>query len=340
MPSPVAAHPLREDPDKKAVASSGGSSWAQDPWIRRRLLEFLGGTKLGDVSALYLQSGVEGTEGGLKVAPARRLREFLNSGGEIQRSLWDRRSLVVDLDIEHINFDVPAEALQAPRRTWMLLEPVLEVARRLFSDHGIPFLELVSGRGPHFLFLVSRDSSAFRQLAALGQVSPGLAERSSRPQPPENRPVEAELTAAFAGLGKLMEFVAQVIKVDASPRSSLPLEVTEVLAGPGLQGREIVSIDISEYGDPLATRAVRAPFSPYLKPYLAPGRYGEAVLASLPDLHVIPRHDLGTEEAIEVMRSPELTARLARRASAVIPDASEGVGSLISAYLASDLAAF
>ena len=39
----------------------------------------------------------------------------------------------------------------------------------------------------------------------------------------------------------------------------IPVELTAVEVGPSKHGREMISIDISEYGDPLYSRAVRYP---------------------------------------------------------------------------------
>jgi len=43
---------------------------------------------------------------------------------EVARSLWDPRSLLVDLDIEYVNFDFPAEPYLHPDRAFALQENV------------------------------------------------------------------------------------------------------------------------------------------------------------------------------------------------------------------------
>jgi len=59
-----------------------------------------------------------------------------------------------------------------------------------------------------------------------------------------------------------MEFVAHRIKESAAPLYELPLEIAAVHGGPcRSRQRELISIDISEYGDPLHTRMSRMPFT-------------------------------------------------------------------------------
>ena len=58
--------------------------------------------------------------------------------------------------------------------------------------------------------------------------------------------------------------------------------------GPSKHAREMISIDISEYGDPLYSRAVRVPFSVYLKPWQQAWAFDVDVLANLQPLFVIP----------------------------------------------------
>ena len=81
--------------------------------------------------------------------------------------------------------------------------------------------------------------------------------------------------------------------------------------GPSQHGREMISLDISEYGDPLFSRCVRVPFSVYLKPWQQPWGFDVDVLANLQPLFVIPLQNLDWREGIGAMRDSQLTAELA-----------------------------
>ena len=85
-----------------------------------------------------------------------------------------------------------------------------------------------------------------------------------------------------------MEFLAHQIKSSAGSSSQIPVEITAIEVGPGGRGREMVSLDISEYGDPLYMRAVRAPFSRYLKPIQQRSSLGVEIVDKLPWIFEIP----------------------------------------------------
>jgi hypothetical protein len=116
--------------------------------------------------------------------------------------------------------------------------------------------------------------------------------------------------------------------------------LTAVEVGPKGRGREIVSIDLSEYGDPLHTRGTRIPFSAYLKPQQQRWALGDNIVEQLPPMFHIPLHELDERQGLLVMRDIGQVVELAGRASVRIPDQSEGMERLIAAYRQSSLARF
>jgi hypothetical protein len=105
-------------------------------------------------------------------------------------------SLIVDLDIEYVNFDNPAEAFLEPERVFDIQAPVVE---ELLLKFGMVSLHCLSGRGHHFVWRIRQDSATCDWLARLGRIPPSLWEISTRPHPPDSEPVRAELTAALPG---------------------------------------------------------------------------------------------------------------------------------------------
>ena len=152
--------------------------------------------------------------------------------------------------------------------------------------------------------------------------------------------MDPELGQAFAGLGMVLEFVAHRILRMATPRTSVPLQVTSIEVGPEATGREIVSIDLSEYGDPLNYRHIRLPFSVYLKPRKLVWALGKDAVERMLPIFEIPLSGMAIKEALKIMRNPQETCALSKHVSAEIPDQSDGTLALIEAYCASDLAAF
>ena len=308
--------------------------------VRSRVREFLGFDSLGEADALYLARG-ESSEFHLHERhPVGELDSLFAEGVEIARSLWDRKSLIVDLDVEYVNFDRPAEVFLNPERAFKLQAPVQETIERLLADCGIRPLHLLSGRGHHFIWQVARDSPAFRRLTNIGHVAPTLWQTMAGQKAPGGAVASQELAQAFAGLGQMMEFLADRVREIAVRTSKIPVELTAVEVGPSDHGREMVSLDISEYADPLPARMLRAPFSVYLKPWQQRGLIADEVLDEIGPLFVIPLDEMSVPEALPIMHSPERAAELATSASAKIPDGSREMERLVADYEASSLGRF
>ncbi len=311
-----------------------------DANVRMRLLEFLGGNSLESVSSVYITADDRSPSVRFDPRPVADLPACLDRGLDLGRSLWDRKFLVAHLDVEHVNFDHPAEAYLEPGRAFEIQRPVVRAIQEILLSHGIVPLHLLSGRGHHFVWQLSRTARAFERLARLGHLCEPVAECYARPHPPTGEVIEHSLGCAFAGLGQVMEYLAQRVLETSAAACQVPLQLTAVETGPGSRGREIVSIDISEYGDPLHTRGIRMPFSAYLKPQQQRGLLGKHFVEALPPLFVIPLHEIDERDGLLVMRDVGEVRALARRASVRIPDHSDAMENLVSAYADSTLAGF
>ena len=311
----------------------------RSPVIRERMFEFLGGAGLPTATAVYV-AGNDGFSDFSEPVRPECLPAYLRAGFEVDRSLWDRDSLIADVDLEYHNFDSPAAAWLDPQRAFQAQQPVLEATWQILGRTGIIPLTLVSGRGFHLLWAIRSGSAVFRRLAALGYVTAGLEARYAQPCEPAGLGVEAEMGRAFAGLGLLMEFVGHRAMITAAPLTTLPVQPAAIEVGPGIHGREIISLDLSEYGDPLHTRQIRIPFSAYLKPRRFQWSLGEPTVRSLLPILEIPLGGMTLPEAIAVARNPDAAIELARRVSTAIPDASGAMENLLDEYQSSALAAF
>lgn len=319
---------------------SGVNNYYTNPEVRARILEFLGGDSPANVTAVYLTGGDRSGAHHRSPRLTTELPALLENGLDIGRSLWDRESLIADLDVEYVNFDRPDEAYLSPERVFDLQLPVEQSIVAILKDYDILPLHLLSGRGHHFVWQVHRLSRAFKQLAKLGRVTPSLQQLYSQPHRPNGEPVAAEMGAAFAGLGLLMEYLAHRIKEEAAPRCDIPVELTAVEVGPTQRGREMISLDLSEYGDPLSTRTFRIPFSIYLKPWQQRDLLSKNLAEKLPPFFLVPLSGMESRQGIQLMRDPDCVIDLAGRASTRIPDQSDSMPHLIAAYRESVLAGF
>jgi len=308
--------------------------------VRTRIREFLEVARNGELSCEFLTGSDDGASPPFERHSPGALDSLLDGGFEICRSLWDNDALIADFDIEYVNFDNPAEAFVDPERVFAIQQPVVETIEQLLREYGIKPLHVLSGRGHHFAWRIEQSSDEFKELSALGRGPPSLWKIESEFHPPNNRAVPLELGRAFAGLGLVMEFLAHRVKQIAAPRTEIPVELTAVEVGPSEHGREMISIDISEYGDPLYSRAVRVPFGVYLKPWQQPWTFEVDSLVKLQPLFVIPLQGINWRQGIFAMRNPGLAAELAEHSSTRIPDGTSGTGQLLQHYNKSKLAQF
>ena len=334
-----AAAPARAPAGLEAGAATPGArlrGFYADPVVRRRIGEYLGCRRSGRATAVFVTDPVPVRDCPLVPLSAEDIWEVLGARLEAARSLWDRISLIAHLDLEHVHFDRPWEALAEPVRSEILQRPLVEAIGEILATHGIAPLHLLTGRGHHFVWRIERGSRAFGMLAGLGTLSESLCRLYGAPRPPCGEVVGEALGAAQQGLGKVLEALAHRVLARAAGRSAVPLQLTAVTVGPGPRGREIVALDLSQFGDPLHDRGIRIPFTAYRKAaYLgAPPEVRDRLLVAVPVAG-------GDEKAARAaMGDLELADAYARSAGAAIPEASRATESLIASYLASDLAAF
>jgi hypothetical protein len=315
------------------------STFYSDPAVRQRLVEFLGGEPLESATAVYLThpDGCQFTRPELH--PPGELEWFFVRDLDIARSLADRESLLLHLDVEYVNFDVPGAAYVDARRTFDLQEPVVRTIEELLLNWGIEPLHLITGQGHHFVWRVRLDSPSAGRIEQLSPAPDRVAACLERFPTGVAAGVTREHQEAFSGLALLMEFLAQEIKRAAGGLAEVPVEITAVHVAPGRSGqREMISIDTSEYGDPLHTRMVRMPFTNYLKPWLT----GVAHQLGMGDamFRAIPLHEMDVREALKSRQSEHAVRELARRAGTRIPLQEEGTTRLLNDYMGSTLRAF
>lgn len=317
------------------------SAFYSDPFVRQRLLEFMGGDTPGHATAAFLTHSDGCQFQRSEVHPTSDLQWFLDRELDIARSLADRDSILVHLDVEYVNFDAPGEAFVDPWRTFDLQEAVVRVIEESLTQWGIRPLHLITGQGHHFVWRIQADSAVATRLISLNPA-PDRVDACMERIPEEWRAaVPRAAQEAFAGLALVIEFFAQEVKERAAGLSELPVEVTAVHVGPCLtRQREMISIDVSEYGDPLFTRMIRMPFTNYLKPWVTGLARELGIEKEVPRVRTIPLHEMDVRQALHVRQSGWEVLELARRATVRIPLQEMGTGRMIDSYLASPLRRF
>jgi hypothetical protein len=311
------------------------------PAIRQRLTEFLGGDSLEHATAVYLTHSDGCGFSRRELRPPTELDWFLERDLDMGRSLADSQSLLLHLDVEYVNFDSLAEAFVDPWLAFDLQEPVVRAIEALLLGWGIRPLHIITGQGHHFVWRIRRDSALARRIAALAPAPELLDACDARVPPVLRGKIGRDSQAAFAALSLLLQYVAQRVKETAAPLCSVPVEITAVHVGPGSRGkRDIISIDISEYGDPLHTRMIRLPFTNYLKPWATGLAHYLGVEDEIPSFRTIPLHEMDVRQAIKVRQVDAEVLDLAARACVRIPEQMDGTTHLLEEYLGSRLRKF
>lgn len=313
----------------------------RDEAIRQRVIEFLGGETLDQVTAAYVTHSDGCLFRRCQLRPPNELDWFLERDLDIARSLADSQSLLFHLDIEYVNFDSPAEAHLDPIRAFDIQEPVVRVIECLLLQWGIRPLHIITGQGHHFVWRVDKHTELAQRLVML-DPAPELRDQCMESVPPQfSSHITASAQSAFAAQSLVLEYMAQRIKQEAAPLTEVPVEITAVHVGPGRRGRrEIVSVDISEYGDPLYSRMIRQPFTYYLKPWMQ-GLMDDPILRDQIRLvRVVPLHEMDVHLALQVRQVESEVRDLARRACVRIPEQSHGTMKLLDEYLSSPLRRF
>jgi hypothetical protein len=119
----------------------------------------------------------------------------------------------------------------------------------VLKANGTTPLHLVSGKGHHLVWTVGQKTAAFDRLARLGEIPASLDALYEQGCYGLGRELRSRLARAFAGAGMLLEYVAHRILIECMSECSVPVPITAVEVVLGPKGREIVSLDISEYGD-------------------------------------------------------------------------------------------
>ncbi len=312
------------------------------PAVRQRIREYCGASGRAPVTAVFLAGMTAGAQVDWNHAPRfppGDLDRLMRAGADLSRSMWDRRDLLVHLDIDYQNVDRPGEAFEHPGDAFLKMEPTRRAVQDLLDAFDLPLMAIMTGRGYHFTGRVGLASPLVASLAALVPTPSWIATCSERRPPWARATVTPKLARAYTGLGLLIEYFAHLVIQSAVPHSHLPVVVNGTVVGPDPWGRECVSLDFTYAGDPLDIRHLRVAFGAYQMHRFRPDVMGPAASTS-PPLIAVPLASRSVMDVLQTGREPEAAADIAAHASAEIPIVADGIGRLLDAYRASALFRF
>jgi hypothetical protein len=321
-----------------------------DPFVRNRIAEFCGGAfgRPETFTAEYLVGWGEslariGYSMPLMATGNEGLEELLDRDLDVFRSIWDSHSTVVVLDFEYFNLDSLSGLYSDQLKYFGFIEPVYRLVTEVFKEYGIDFLNDSTASGYHFVSRIPFSSDVHRELEELGSLEEGLRRRCEyvpADDPKRRRPVPLYAAKAYNTVGRLLEFLCHkvIAKKDASVK--LPITISDVASTKNGYRREGISLDLTQYGDPLYMRPIRTSFSTHQKHKVDRHRVGEEVAERAPVFFAVPRGTLSHEEVYRIRSSSREAMRYAREVSSAIPDGSAGWRRVMADYRRSDLCAF
>lgn len=276
--------PRADDPELILEAAAAIAVFYRDAAVRARIAEYSEGSRrFAGYGGLRRRQASDMAPVSVGADPSGLFGE----GADVCRSLEDDRGALIQLDVDYVSPDDPAEPYRDPARCFERLEPVYRAVRAALARVEVPTLDLMTGRGYHFTARAVRGGGLHRSLCAIGRDG-------------------------HAGAGRLLEALAHELVRTCG--AELPLTIADV---PPPGRGPFVCLDLSAYADPAASRVVRAAFSSHQK----------ASMLGLPrrDPFVValPRGGRSLPEMLRLRCDPGAAQRVAAETQARIPDVSE-----------------
>jgi hypothetical protein len=318
----------------------------RDEAVRKRIAEFCGGEPF---TCEYLVGFGEYLARSGYHRPLRLtnrpedLGGLMEEGLDLFRAVWDRKSTLAVWDIEYFNLDT-WQGLYSDQLTYFeLMEPVHRAIDSLLKGYGIPHLNDCTSSGYHYISRIPFASPVHRKLERIGTLEetlklkyalvPGGDQKRTRPLP-------LRAGRGYSGIGRLHEFLSQLVIEKTRNNSPLPVTISDTAVSRNGRGREGLSLDITQYADPLYMRDIRTTFSTHQKHKVYIGQVGEELARRLPVFATVPRNGLSYRELFRIRKDLKRAAGYAAECSGVIPDAAAGWEKVIADYRRSKLFAF
>jgi len=314
--------------------------------VRERIFEFCGGDPF---TCEYMVGFGEplvrrGYRRPIKLVTGRAdFEELMEEGLDLFRSVWDKKGTLAVWDVEYFNLDTWRGLYRKQVEYFELMEPSYQAIRSLFRRYGIEHINDTTSSGYHFLSFVPFSSPVHRKLERIGHLEPELAAKYAQRRNDDDkrlRRLPRRAGLGYSGMGRLHEFLSQAVIFRTRGLSPVPVTVSDTAVSRSKRGREGMSMDITQYADPLYMRDIRTTFSTHQKHKVYIGKVGAALAESMPVYATVPRGNLDIRELYRIRRNLRAAAEHARGCSGTIPDASAGWERLIDDYRRSTLFAF
>ena len=318
----------------------------RDRNVRERIREFCGGKRF---TCEYLVGFGEflarnGYRRPLRLTNRQEeLAGMMDQGLDIFRAVWDKKATLAVWDVEYFNLDTWHGLYRNQLSYFGLMEPVYRAIEGLMEEYGIPHINDSTSSGYHFISLIPFSSPVHRKLERIGHPEESLLKKYSEVHNDDSkrtRPLTKRAGRGYSGIGRLHEFLSHLVIRRTRKESPIPVTISDAAVGRMARGREGMSLDITQYADPLYMRDIRTTFSTHQKHKVYPGKVGRRTGRQLPVFATLPRNDLSFQELFLLRQDLKQAARYAGRCSGIIPEAAAGWERVIKDYRASTLFTF
>ncbi|MEW6557815.1 MAG: hypothetical protein AB1349_10740 [Elusimicrobiota bacterium] len=314
----------------------------KDSAVRNRISEFIRGAEY--IVGYGEAETWQGNPNGYYSAPPSHLNVMLDRGLDIFRSMLGSFGTMLTLDIEYYNSKYPGEIyLNANSIFTNKIQPIREIVQSVYTEFGIPFLEVITGQGYHYHTIWPFQCEHW-QIEKIGKLEYTLEQQYRYRQSRHNFPtIPPYKGLGYSGAFRLLQFVTLEIvsRVGLSRKNNkniLPIQFCDIAMHPP----EGISLDLTIYSDPIHMRDIRAPFSTHQKHKVKRQEIGEHVSQQVPVQITFPTSDLTVNQLIEMRRHFQLAAQYAAdtKSNCIIPDGSSGWLNVLVKYKSSKLYEF
>lgn len=279
----------------------------------------------------------------VRVVSNTGIESLMSEGLDLFRSILDSKGLLVVLDIEYFSLDGMSSLYRYQEEHIRKVEPTYAALKNLYHHYGLAPVRNMTASGYHFISFLSQDSPDWTPMSAplylpgsvKGKYDRVVAEDIKRTQP-----VTLEEGFAYERIGRLLTYLCHQVMRKLTGHSPLPLTISDTAPGTVKHPRNGISLDLTQYADPLYMRPIRIPFTSHQKHLVNTHTVDADIAASLHPGVVLPRKDQDVSTICRMTNDRRQAAEYAATVNASIPVSTGGLVKLLADYEKSLLASF
>jgi hypothetical protein len=289
------------------------TAYYRSPAVRSRIAEYCDGEPEHSQGFRALGLAGYGGKRGLRLpedAPVPlgvgEFERLLDDGADVCRSLADRGGTLIQMDIDYVDRENPADVHLHPEDCFARIEPVYREISSVFQNYGVPTIDLLTARGYHLSTRIPGGTPFHAAMLDIGKIGAPLRSKYNA----FGGAVWVQLGRAHEGAGRLLEYLVHRSMRSISGKTAIPVVLADT---PCAGGGPYVCLDLSAYGDPLFARNIRCAFSSNQK--------RRELTPSRPYTISVPCRRQPFSRLLQARETPAEAVRLAECVHTVIPDA-------------------